>query len=92
MLVEARGPVGSLAAVALPPDQAPLAVQLFVFVDDHVSVASAPLATDNGLALKLSAGVGAGAWSALTIAGSTLASPPHAASASSASTTAAREA
>jgi hypothetical protein len=42
----------------LDPDQAPEAVHAVALVDDHESVAPAPLATVLGLALKLTMAVG----------------------------------
>jgi hypothetical protein len=44
----------------LDPDQAPEAVHAVALVDDHDSVAPAPLATVLGLALKLTVAVGWG--------------------------------
>jgi hypothetical protein len=44
---------------AMPPDQAPEAVQLVAEVEDHVSVALPPLAMAVGPTLKLTVGNGA---------------------------------
>ena len=44
---------------ALAPDQAPEALQAVALVDDHVSVALAPLAIALGPTLKLTVGSGA---------------------------------
>ena len=43
--------------MACVPLQAPEAVQLVAFVDDHVSVLVAPAATEAGLAARLTVGV-----------------------------------
>ncbi len=52
VLLLVRAPVETLLPeVACVPDQAPLAVQLVAFVDDHVRALAAPVATVVGLAL-----------------------------------------
>jgi len=53
-------PVDCDPLMALLPDQAPEAVQEVAWVDDHVNVEAAPLATVLGLALKLTVAVGVG--------------------------------
>ncbi len=53
-------PVDCEPLKALPPDQAPEAVQEVALVDDHVRVDAAPLAIVLGLALKLTVAVGVG--------------------------------
>ena len=45
---------------ALEPDQAPDAVQLVAFVDDHANVDPVPLATVLGLALIVTVAAGLG--------------------------------
>jgi hypothetical protein len=54
-----RAPVLAEPLVARPPDQAPEAVQLVAFVDDHVSELLPPLLTLVGLAVKATVGTGA---------------------------------
>ncbi len=52
VLVEVKGEVTSLSAVALEPDQASEAAHVVAFCDDQLSVAVSPAVTDVGLALK----------------------------------------
>ena len=59
--------------VALSPNQAPEAVQVFAFVEDQVSVEDPPLATDGGLAASDTAGA---AGNTVTVAVA-LALPPE---------------
>jgi len=55
------GPIDWLAPeVALSPDQAPEAVQVFAFVEDQVSVEDTPFATDGGFAASDTVGTGGG--------------------------------
>jgi hypothetical protein len=51
VLLVVRAPVETLPEVACVPDQAPLAVQLVVFVEDQVSVLVLPVTTVVGFAL-----------------------------------------
>lgn len=58
VLFVVSGAVDCEPDVALVPDHAPDAVQVAAFVEDHVRVATDPLATIVGLALKVSVGAG----------------------------------
>jgi hypothetical protein len=51
-------PVACEPATALPPDQAPEAVQEVALVDDQLKVEPLPLATVLGLAPKVTVGAG----------------------------------
>ena len=53
-----RAPVDCEPLVAFAPDQAPEATQAVAFVDDQVSEALPPWATELGPTLKLTAGSG----------------------------------
>ena len=54
-----RAPVDCEPLMALVPDQPPEAVQDVALVDVQVRVELAPLATEAGLAVKVTVGVGA---------------------------------
>jgi hypothetical protein len=56
VLLVVSAPVDCEPLAGLLPDQAPEAVHVVAFVDDHVSVEALPLATVLGLAVKLTVG------------------------------------
>ncbi len=58
MPVAVKAPVDCVPLAALVPDQAPEAVQDVASVEDQVSVELAPLATEAGLAVKVTVGAG----------------------------------
>jgi len=60
VLVVVSGADTSLPEVALLPVQAPEAVQVLAFVEDHVSVDDSPLVTVVGLAASDTVGTGSG--------------------------------
>ncbi len=77
VLVEVKGRVISLSAVALGPDQASAATHVVAFCDDQLSVAVAPAVTDVGLALKnVIVGGGGGSVPATSTVTDSLAVPP----------------
>ena len=67
VLVADSGPVLCDPLVAFVPLHPLAATQLVAFVDDHDSVAEAPLATDVGLAVNCSVGIGATVTAALCV-------------------------
>jgi hypothetical protein len=78
MLVLVNAPVDWLPDVALPPDQPPEALQEVAFVEDHVSVEDAPLATDVGFAAIDTVGAcGGGGVPETVTAADVLAVPPE---------------
>lgn len=60
VLVEVSGPVLWLPDTGFEPDQTPDAVHVVAFVEDHVRVADALYATDDGVAVRARVGAGAG--------------------------------
>ncbi len=77
VLVEVKGEVTSLSAVALGPDQASEAAHVVAFCDDQLSVVVAPAVTDVGLALKnVIVGGGGGSVPAMSTVTDSLTVPP----------------
>jgi hypothetical protein len=69
IVVAVSAPVLTLPLVASLPDQPPEAVQLVAFADDQLSIAEPPVLTVVGLAVRLTVGATAAAFTVMVKAG-----------------------